>query len=195
LPIAAFQLKRALIGSDHIKDLFNVSLHEPAPHGQSRIFAENIVAVTPTITRSVRNHWPEALDPSVILSRPVASFIPGIEHPTRLDQQQLHFAFCIGFVLNALGDDKHLTCIQSDCTVTKIDAERSFKHDEGFICFLVVMPNEVAFQSPNFELVVVHFSKPVNTERTSRKTGSGAACSRNKHGPIKGRECGSGTGQ
>ena len=59
-------------------------------------------------------------------------------------------------MLNSLRHYKHLTRGEIDGTLSEVDAELTFENDERLVGVLVVMPDEVAFDSYDFELIVVH---------------------------------------
>src|SRR5262245_66131844 len=81
----------------------------------------------------------------------------GIKYPTRLDQQQLDLVFGVRLVLYVLRDNEHLARRQLDRTIAKIDPQNALEDDERLIRMLVIVPNEVALQPHELELVVVHF--------------------------------------
>src|SRR5262249_34570832 len=86
-----------------------------------------------------------------------AARMAGIEYPTRLDQQQLDLVFGVRLVLYTFRDDEHLARRQLDRPIAKIDPQSALQDDERLIRMLVIMPNEVALQPHELELVVVHF--------------------------------------
>jgi hypothetical protein len=65
--------------------------------------------------------------------------------------------FGIGLVFDALPDDEHFARRQLDRSVAKINQQNPLQHDEGLIGILVIVPNEVALELHDLELVVVHF--------------------------------------
>src|SRR5262249_9713346 len=65
--------------------------------------------------------------------------------------------FGVRLVLYALRDDEHLARRQPDRTIAKIDPQSALEDDERLIRVLVIVPNEVALQPHELELVVVHF--------------------------------------
>jgi hypothetical protein len=62
-------------------------------------------------------------NPDVILGGAAAALMTRVEHPARLDQQQLDLVFGIRLVFDAFRDDEHLARRYADCTVAKIDPE------------------------------------------------------------------------
>src|SRR5690242_21108740 len=56
-----------------------------------------------------------------------------------------------------------------DMAIAEIYPQGSIEHDEGFVGVLVVVPNEIAFDLHDLELVVVHFGyhfrRPVLVEQ------------------------------
>src|SRR5215469_12926909 len=83
-------------------------------------------------------------NPDVILGRALALHASSIEHPARLDQQQLHFFLRIGLVFDTLGYDKHFSGANVRGAIPQIDPQLTFDHDEGFFRLSVVMPDKVA---------------------------------------------------
>ncbi len=79
-----------------------------------------------------------------------------LEHPARLDEQQLDLPFRVRLVLDPLGNDEHLPRRHMDRAVAKVDPQLAVDHDERLIRILVVMPNEIAPQLHDLELIVVH---------------------------------------
>src|SRR5262249_13636979 len=80
-----------------------------------------------------------------------------VEDPARLDQQQFDLTLGTGLVLDSLRDDEHLACRNKNRTVAKIDPQNAVQDDERLVRVLVIMPDEVALQPDDLELVVVHF--------------------------------------
>jgi len=68
----------------------------------------------------------------------------------------MDFAFGEGFVLDAFGNDVHLTGIEVDGAVAEIEAQMAFEDEEGLVGVFVMMPDEVALKFDELELVVVH---------------------------------------
>src|SRR5262249_19110858 len=72
------------------------------------------------------------------------------------DQQQLDFVLGERFVLDALWNNEHLARRDMDGAVAKVDAQLAFDNDERLVGVLVVMPDEIAPELDDLELVVVH---------------------------------------
>src|ERR1700693_3458977 len=98
-----------------------------------------------------------ASDPDVILGGARAAFMSGIEHAARLDQQQLDLAFRTGLVLDAARHHEHFARRQMHRAVAEIDAQIALDDDERFVRILVIVPDEVALQLDDLEVIVVHF--------------------------------------
>src|SRR5262245_42553855 len=79
-----------------------------------------------------------------------------IENATRLDQEQLDLLLRVGFVLDASGNNEHFSRRDIDVAIAEVDAERSIQDDEGLVRIFVVVPDEVALQLDDLELIVVH---------------------------------------
>src|SRR6516165_7577737 len=52
--------------------------------------------------------------------------------------------------------DVHLAPANIHAAVPEVDAKLSVKHDESLVRFLMIMPDEVAFEFDELELMVVH---------------------------------------
>jgi hypothetical protein len=65
--------------------------------------------------------------------------------------------FGVRLVLHTLRDNEHLTRRYTDRTVTKIDPQNALDDNERLIRVLVIVPDEIALQPYELELVVVHF--------------------------------------
>src|ERR1700722_91620 len=81
----------------------------------------------------------------------------GIEHAARLDQQQFYLLLGVRLVFDAPGDNEHFAGRQANRAVAEIDPQRTLDHKEGLIGVLVIMPNEIALQLHELELIVIHF--------------------------------------
>lgn len=64
--------------------------------------------------------------------------------------------FRIRLVFNTLWNHVHFALRQLHIPISEIDSETAFQDDEGFICVFVVMPNELALEFNDLELVVIH---------------------------------------
>ena len=60
-------------------------------------------------------------------------------------------------MLLALGHHEHLPRRQLDSAIPKLDAQHPLQHEEGLICIGMAMPDKIALQPHNLELVIVHF--------------------------------------
>jgi hypothetical protein len=97
-------------------------------------------------------------NPDVILGCTAAALMARVKDSTRFDQQQLDLVFGIRLVFDAFRDDEHFARRYADCAIAKIDPQNTLQHDEGLIRVLVIVPDEVALQFHDLELVIVHFS-------------------------------------
>src|SRR5260370_458945 len=77
---------------------------------------------------------------------------------SRFNQQQLDFVFCVRLVLHAFRNHEHLSARNVNGTVAKIDPQIAVDYDETFVGIFVIVPNEVALELHDLELVFVHFS-------------------------------------
>lgn len=88
----------------------------------------------------------------------IAGLVSGVSHASWFDQQQFDLTVSKWLVLNSLRHYKHLTGGEIDGAVSEVNAELTFENDERLVRVLVIMPDEVAFESCELELVVVHLS-------------------------------------
>ena len=84
--------------------------------------------------------------PHITLRCPLATFVPCVRNPARLDEQQLHLILREWLVLNPLRNDEHFTLRQIYTSIAEIDTQVTVEHDEGL----------VPFNFHNLELVVIH---------------------------------------
>src|SRR5262249_44617631 len=95
-------------------------------------------------------------DPDIACGRPRAAGMTGVQNAARLDEHELHFAFGGGLVLDAFRHDEHFSCRHVDMPVPEVDAQRPLDHQECFVRFGMLVPDEVALNLDDLELVVVH---------------------------------------
>src|SRR5258708_39976729 len=96
------------------------------------------------------------LDPNIILCGSITGLVPRIENTSRLDEEQLDLTVGKWLVFHSLRDHEHLAGGEVYGAVPEVDAQPAFEDDERLVRVLVVMPDEVAFQPHDLELVVVH---------------------------------------
>ena len=82
--------------------------------------------------------------------------LAGVEDAAGLNEHELNFVFRGGLVHDAFRDDEHFSGAEGDVAVAKIQAERAVEDEESFVGVGVVVPDEVALQFDDLELVVVH---------------------------------------
>src|SRR5581483_5799704 len=95
-------------------------------------------------------------DPDIIGRRALAALGSGIHEALRLYQKELHLSLRAGLVSHAFRYDKHLPGAQPYCSILEVDSQGPVENDEGLIRLFVVMPDEIAFDAHELELVVVH---------------------------------------
>jgi len=66
------------------------------------------------------------------------------------------FGFGVGFVHHAFGHDVHFALGKMNGLVLHFDVHRAFDDDEHLVGVLVIVPNELAFEFGQLELIVVH---------------------------------------
>src|SRR5262249_32662723 len=97
------------------------------------------------------------LNPNVVLRRAIAAFMAGVENPARLDQQEFDLVLGIRLVLNAFRNDEHLSRRHAGRAIAEVDPQNALQHDERLVRILMVVPDEVAAEPDDLELVVIHF--------------------------------------
>src|SRR5580704_16551331 len=97
-----------------------------------------------------------ASDPNVIVRRAVAAFMARIERAARFNQKEFDLFFGKWLVLNALGDDEHLPRPDMHGAVAKIDAQFAIENQKRLVSLGVIMPDEVALDTDDLELIFVH---------------------------------------
>src|SRR5664279_4391742 len=107
-------------------------------------------------------------NPLIILCCPLAALVSGVEYASRFDQQELYLALCIWLVLNALWNDEHLSGVHG--AVAQINSQGALEDDERLVGVLVIMPNEIALQPDDLELVVVHFRHDLRCPLLAKET-------------------------
>ena len=94
--------------------------------------------------------------PDVIVGGQVAIDVSGVHDATRLDDHDLAFVFCDRPVLDTLGYDTHLAGVQFDGAVLEFDLHAALDDDECLVGVGMMVPDELALDFDQFELVVVH---------------------------------------
>ncbi len=77
---------------------------------------------------------------------PLAALVPGIEYTLWLDQKKFYLMLRIWLVLNAIGNNEHLSGVQADCAVVHINPKCSLEDNKRLIGFLVIVPHEVTLK-------------------------------------------------
>ena len=62
---------------------------------------------------------------------------------------------CHGSMFNSFGNHVHLASIQSYSAITHFDLKRAFENKEEVVCVRVRVPNELAFDFDDHEIVVI----------------------------------------
>lgn len=95
------------------------------------------------------------LYPDVVGRCPFPALVARIANSPRLQQQKLHFGGGKKLVLDAFGHDEHLPRLDGDGAVPKDDAQVSVEDQEGLVGVLVAVPDKIALNTDQLELVVV----------------------------------------
>lgn len=72
-----------------------------------------------------------------------------------LEQQDVNFLFCDGPVLDATWHDQELSLLQPNLTIAEVHAEAAVDDEEQLVLMLVVMPDELALEFDQFDLLPV----------------------------------------
>jgi hypothetical protein len=96
-------------------------------------------------------------DPDVVLGRSLSAFLASVQRTARLYQKHLHFFCGEWLVLDALWNDEQFARAQQNGSIPEIDAKFTFQHKEGFIGLRMIVPDEIAFDPDDLELIVVEF--------------------------------------
>lgn len=96
------------------------------------------------------------LHPFQIFDSQIAARIAGVERADGFDHQDVAFVFGHRFVLDAFGHYQHFALFERGRTFTKRDLHLAVDDDENFIGFGVTVPDELALDLGNFEVVIVH---------------------------------------
>ena len=65
-------------------------------------------------------------------------------------------------MLDPFRDDNHLPSVNFHLSVVEVHYKRALQDDECLICVRVAVPDEIAFEFHDFELIVVHLSYDSN---------------------------------
>src|SRR5512145_1386375 len=82
--------------------------------------------------------------------------ITRVGHTLRFNKNSSIAIFRRGLMLDPSGNNYHFTGAHFHCPITKAHDQRAFHDDEGFVCFRMAVPDEVAFEFYDFKIVVVH---------------------------------------
>src|SRR6516225_4776876 len=91
-------------------------------------------------------------DPDIVDRGSFAPLVPGVEHASRFDQQQLDLGFRKRLVLDALRDDKHLAGSDVNTAVAEVDSQPPLDDNESLVSVPVIVPEEIALQFDDLEL-------------------------------------------
>ena len=94
--------------------------------------------------------------PFIIGRGEVPFVLSRIDDSAWFDEHKSAFFRSIWLVLHSLGNHIHLSLIQFNRVLFKLDAHLSLDDDEHFIGIGMVMPDKLAFDLDQFELVIVH---------------------------------------
>jgi hypothetical protein len=89
-------------------------------------------------------------------SRSLSALVAGIQSAAWLNQHQLDFVLCAGFMPCPFGHDEQFAGSDVDCSIGEIDAQLAIDYDKRLIRLWVVMPDKIALQFHDLELIVIH---------------------------------------
>jgi hypothetical protein len=86
---------------------------------------------------------------------PWSSNVTGIDNIGRLDEQCVHLSVSERAVLDASGNHEKLSGIELDVAVSQLDRQPTVDNQEQLISVVVGMPDELALELDDLDLVVV----------------------------------------
>src|ERR671939_1009718 len=96
------------------------------------------------------------LDPNIICGGQLPTGIARVDRPGGLDQHQMAFAPGCRLVLDPLRNHEHLSSLEVNAAVTKLNRQLSVDNDEDLVCFSVAVPDKLSEGFDQLEMVVVH---------------------------------------
>ena len=87
-------------------------------------------------------------------SREVAASIPGVDDTSRLDKDNVGFAFGDRAVLDTAGYDEELSGPESHVPVPHLDGELAARNEEELVSVLVGVPDELTLELDDLDLIV-----------------------------------------
>jgi hypothetical protein len=85
------------------------------------------------------------------------SGITSVDHAAWLDKHDAAFLSGHGAMLHAFGNDVHFPGSERDDLVPELKRHGALENDEDFIRVRVRMPDKLALELDELELVVIHF--------------------------------------
>lgn len=93
-----------------------------------------------------------------LLNRSAVADVAGVEGAGRFEEEDLDFACRHGSVFDAARDDEKLAGLQLDVAITKLHFKTAGDHKEKLILGFVSMPDELAVELDQLDLLTVQFT-------------------------------------
>src|SRR5688572_6474626 len=93
-----------------------------------------------------------------LADRPLVLHVARIERGGGLEEEDLHFLFRYGAVLDAAGHDQEFPFLQPDVAVPELHAETALHDHEELVLMLVVMPDEFALELRELHMLAVELA-------------------------------------
>src|SRR5687767_11077739 len=97
------------------------------------------------------------LYPDIVLRRECATSLASVYNTARLDKQRMAFTCGASDMFDALWHNEHFPGLERDGPVLETDLHLAVQHQEDLVGVFMIMPDELALQFHELELVVVHF--------------------------------------
>ena len=96
------------------------------------------------------------LYPDIFLRRQLAAGVAGVDRAGRFDEQRPAFLFGTRPVFDSLRNDDHFPGTELDGPVAEVDGHLAVQHDEDLVGVGMLVPDEIAPELDQFEMILVH---------------------------------------
>jgi hypothetical protein len=98
------------------------------------------------------------LDPDIVWDRASPAVLAGVNYTARFNEHDFAFSRCEGLVLYALWNHKHFSRFELYAVTTELNSHFALEDNEYLVCMSVAVPDKLALNLRQFELVIVHLS-------------------------------------
>ena len=91
--------------------------------------------------------------------------VAGVDGVARLDDQDVGLVLRSRAVLHASRHDEELALVQHDVSVSELEREPPFEYEEELVRLVVLVPDELALDLSDVDLVVVQVRDDLGRER------------------------------